>query len=70
MSFRDYVWYSNPLRAGNKALLLSNKTAESIIIVRDNVQNMFGIKQGNGEPELCRNNKDFDFIATIHPLRH
>jgi hypothetical protein len=70
MSFRDLTWYRNALRAGNKALVLSNKTADSIIIIRDMKTNMFGIGIGSGEPQWCKDSDTHDFIATINPTRH
>tara|TARA_R100000664_G_scaffold30464_1_gene43057 strand:+ start:3054 stop:3272 length:219 start_codon:yes stop_codon:yes gene_type:complete len=69
-SFRDCVWYKNALRAGNKALLLSNKTADSMIVVKDLETNMFGVTKGNGTPKWCTKQKGFDFICTIHPVTH
>lgn len=50
--------------------MLANKTAESMIVIKDNESSMFGISQGDGAPEWCTEDGDFDFICTIHPIYH
>jgi hypothetical protein len=69
-SFKDCVWYKNALRAAGKALMLANKTADSMVVVKDNETSMFGVTKGSGAPEWCTEEDGFDFICTIYPVYH
>lgn len=69
-SFRDLTWYKNGARAVNKALIMSNKTAESMLIIRDTETNMFGVGVGNDEPQWCKDSKTHEYLAAIRPTRH
>jgi hypothetical protein len=68
--FTDCVWHKNALRAAGKALMLANKTAESMVVIKDKETSMFGITQGCGAPDWCTEKDGFDFICTIHPVYH
>ena len=65
--WRESVWYSHPTKAGAKALEMSQKSADSFFIVKDNRTGMFGVGQGAVEPSWCRMSKGFELIAVIHP---
>ena len=68
--FTDCVWYKNAMRAASKALLVSNKTAEPMIVVKDLETSMFGVTKGDGAPDWGKEEDGFDFICTIHPVYH
>ena len=65
--WRDMIWLSNPTRAGGKALELSEKTAESMLVVQDTKTGLFGVGIGRDEPGWCQESKGFRLIAVIHP---
>ena len=68
--WRDMIWLSNPTRAGGKANELSQKTAESMLIVQDTKTRLFGVGIGREEPSWCQESKGFRLIAVIHPPEH
>ena len=65
--WRESVWYSNQDRAKDKALEMSEKSADAFFIVKDNRTNMFGVGQGTVEPSWCRMSKGFELVAVVHP---
>ena len=69
-NFRDCVWYKNALRAAGKALMIANKTADSMVVSKDTETLMFGVTKGDGAPDWCKEEDGFDFICTIHPVYH
>ena len=66
----DVVWFKNALRAAGRALMLANKTANSMIVIKDEEAVLFGVVEGSGAPDWCTAEKGFDFICTIHPVYH
>ena len=69
-SWLDMCWYSHPKRAGGKALELSEKTADSMMIVEDLSTGMFGVGMGDKGPAWCVENEGFRLIAIIHPMNN
>lgn len=65
--WRDMTWYSHPKRAGGRALEMSEKAAESMMVIQDTRTNLFGVGVGRSEPSWCAEKKGFRLIAVIHP---
>jgi len=66
-SWRYMTWYNHPQRAGGRALEMSEKSAESMMIVHDTRTGMFGVGVGRSEPSWCTEKKGFRLIAIVHP---
>ena len=66
-NFTDCVWYSLPQRAGGRALEMSNKSAESMFVIKDKMSELFGVGVGSEEPEWAKGSTEFELICVIHP---
>ena len=68
--FTDCVWYSVPQRAGGRALEMSQKTAESMFVLKDKKSKLFGVGTGNALPKWAHDESEFELICVIHPRVH
>ena len=69
-SFLQCVWYRSRKSAVSKAKRIAISAAESLVIVKDNRSNMFGVVKGNKRPEWCNHDEGFEFVSIIKPINH
>ena len=65
--FTDCVWYSNGMRAGQRAEQLCFKAAEPMYVVHDKRTGMFGVGTGDSEPAWCREARGFELLRIVRP---
>ena len=68
--FLHCVWYRSKKSATDKAKRIAISAAESLVIVKDNRTNMFGVITGNKRPEWCNKDQGFEFVSIIKPMTH